>query len=278
MWGDFVIRAVNSLGVEWWRKARANMAALQYRRVSESGDQAKALWSFTEVVRNLPNERERYRYFLWVYLNVVPESTRRHRGYFGLNGRGFGEDAFHGMWWKLLEEFKPTCAVEIGVFRGQTISLWSLQARQLNQTMDVWGISPLSNVGDAVSNYLALDYESDIEVNFQEFDLGAPNLVQARSQEQLAKDFMATRMWDLVYIDGSHDFEDVVNDINLVRACTEPGAVLVMDDASLYSNYRPYLFAFAGHPGPSLAASSPEIMKDFIEIGSCGHNRVFQRT
>jgi len=34
------------------------------------------------------------------------------------NRRGFGENAFHTMWYLLLEEFKPATFLEIGVFRG----------------------------------------------------------------------------------------------------------------------------------------------------------------
>lgn len=234
-------------------------------------------WSFSQVNQNVPDERHRYRYFLDVYLNLVPKSVRNHRKYFDSNGRSFGEDAFHGMWWKLIDEFRPSSAVEIGVYRGQTISLWSVIARELALDLEVWGISPLTEAGDEVSNYLKLNYESDIASNFQAVGLGAPQLVRSYSQDLIAKDFMASRKWDLVYLDGSHDFEDVMNDIQMIGECTETGAILVMDDASLYSAYRPYLFSFAGHPGPSLVASSPEIMKLFVEIGSCGHNRIFQR-
>lgn len=53
------------------------------------------------------------------------------------------------------------------------------------------------------------------------------------------------------------------------------GGVIVLADAAPYSGYRPLSVATAGHPGPSRVAE--EVGADeFPEIGSAGHNRVFE--
>src|SRR5260221_7964493 len=49
---------------------------------------------------------------------------------------GFGDPAFHSLWARLLdaaaEKFGDVRALEIGVFKGQVISLWSLLSRERN--------------------------------------------------------------------------------------------------------------------------------------------------
>ena len=43
----------------------------------------------------------------------------------------FGEDSFHVLWYLLLDEFKPKEILEIGVYRGQVLTLWSLISKEL---------------------------------------------------------------------------------------------------------------------------------------------------
>src|SRR6266480_6719652 len=56
--------------------------------------------------------------------HFLPQVFVNHRHYFEQESRGFGEAAFHSMWYVLFEKFKPENALEIGVYRGQTITLW----------------------------------------------------------------------------------------------------------------------------------------------------------
>src|SRR5437868_2391149 len=56
-----------------------------------------------------------------------------HRKYIEVNRLGFGDPAFHSMWRLILGEaaarFATARALEIGVYKGQVISLWALLAR-----------------------------------------------------------------------------------------------------------------------------------------------------
>lgn len=235
-------------------------------------------WTFSDIAVRLPNERDRYAYFLWMFQHVVPSDVRDHRKYFSTQARGFGEDAFVGMWFALFRQCRPRSALEIGVHRAQVWTLWGLLARNLQIECDVWGLSPLTAAGDSVSVYTRnLDYRADIESHFTYFDLGFPHLVEGYSQEDASIEFVKSRYWDLIYVDGCHDLDVVLADLELSIEQLAPGGLLVVDDASLYAPYRPPTFSFAGHPGPSRAIKVAPGMSHMSEVGTCGHNRVFQK-
>lgn len=253
---------------------RARFKRFLYGRGLPSFNEA---WTFSEVMFNIPDETKRYRYFVWLHDKYLPAEIKGHRAYFREDARGFGEDAFHAMWNKLIEEFNPHRLLEIGVYRGQVLSLWSLIAQRFGIPIDAWGVSPLTSVGDSVSSYLQnLDYKRDIERNFEHFKLGSPNLVKGLSQDDDVRHFIKSLEWDLIYIDGSHDVDIVEADVALAQSVLRPGGLLIMDDASLFSSFDPPDFAFRGHPGPSRVAASPDSMGNLTLIGTCGHNRVFQ--
>jgi hypothetical protein len=207
----------------------------------------------------------------------LPVELRTHRAYFQHRGRGFGEDAFHTMWYLLLQEFKPSTFLEIGVFRGQVISLVALWARLAARPCEVSGISPFSSAGDSVSKYSSsVDYHRDTLKNFRHFQLAEPQLVKAYSTDSEARQLVASRNWDMIYIDGNHDYEVVSSDWRACSSQLKPQGIVVLDDAGLTTSYQPCAFASRGHPGPSRVAD--EIDRSlFRELLQVGHNRVFQK-
>src|SRR5688572_14023187 len=72
----------------------------------------------------------------------------KHRSYIEENNLGFGDRAFHYMWFLLLEHLfernNTLRLLEIGVYKGQVISLWNLIGRELKRECYVSGITPLS--------------------------------------------------------------------------------------------------------------------------------------
>ena len=207
----------------------------------------------------------------------VPTELRAHRAYYGIDRRGFGEDAFHTMWWRLVREFRPESFLEIGVYRGQVVSLIALLAKLEEIQCDVTGISPFSSAGDSVSRYRKdLDYLEDTLAHFKHHQLPKPTLVNAYSTDPEALQVIASRRWDMIYIDGNHDYDVVVKDWEACSNAVKPGGIIVLDDSGLTTAYQPPPFSTAGHPGPSRLAS--EIgAKHFKEILQVGHNRVFQQ-
>ena len=196
--------------------------------------------------------KKTYDYFNYLFYFGVPGSLREHRLYFQTNQRGFGEDAFHAAWFEVFHTFRPVKSLEIGVYRGQTISLWALCAKQFSiRNSEIWGLTPLRNLGDTKSNYLDINYRDDINLNFESFGLPLPNILETNSESQIAKKFIKNGLWDLIYIDGGHDYQTVLSDYMVSKEGLRSGGLLVIDDSSLYLDYKPGKNSFAGHPGPS---------------------------
>ncbi len=233
--------------------------------------------SFSQLLKTYQKPNEAYRYFHQYFHHRCPEIIREHRNYFSVDNRGFGEDAMHSMWWLLFLEYKPVSCLEIGVYRGQVISLWMLISQYINHTCNIFGISPFSNAGDAVSNYTHdIDYYNDVLKNFSYFNLPLPKLIKSLSTDPLATKTISQQTWDLIYIDGSHDYEVVLSDYHICKKHLKEGGILVLDDSALYLDYEPPAFAFKGHIGPSKVAES-FVMKEMHFLGSVGHNLIFQK-
>jgi hypothetical protein len=260
------------------RRVRARvMAPLELRRYAKHRSDLDRELTFTQVNQAYPQRDDAYRYLHHAFEHRCSPAVREHRRYFATGGRGFGENAQHAAWDLLLRELEPRSCLEIGVFRGQVISLWTLIARREGFACDVHAISPFSPAADAVSHYSAgVDYLQDTLRSFDHFGLPHPTTVRALSTDPAAIAHVQSRQWDLIYIDGCHDFEVVLQDYQLCKAQLAPGGVLAIDDSSLDFAFNPPAFAFAGHPGPSTVASM-YAQRELQFIGSAGHLNFFRQ-
>ncbi len=233
--------------------------------------------TFSEAIRCYPDPNCLHAYMHHYFQHRCPQIVRDHREYFKRDKRGFGEDAFHAMWWLHLLEYKPVQMLEMGVYRGQVILLWALINKYLHRSCEVHGISPFSPLGDAVSSYRKdLDYMADVLKNFDYWKLRSPVLVKALSTDPEAVAHIQSQPWDLIYIDGSHEYEIVLKDYGLCLENLRAGGILVLDDASLNTDYKPPSFSFAGHPGPSRVARE-YADKEMEFLGAVGHNNVYKK-
>ena len=247
---------------------------LKYRKLNPKYDEEL---SFSEAVEYYKNRNDVYMYFYQYFHHKLPKDIKKHREYILKNKKGFGEDAFHAMWYKLILEFEPKKLLEIGVYRGQVVSNWTLIAKLLNQKVDISGISPFSSFGDSVSEYLKnLDYYQDIQDTFEELNLAKPTFIKGISSDDNTVEYIKSKKWDMIYIDGGHDYEDVLFDYKLCLENLADGGIIVLDDASLYTDYKPVSFAFKGHPGPSLVAREYAV-KEMDFLGAVGHNSVYRK-
>lgn len=253
-------------------KTRREQAELLRSYAGRDLDLTRAAWP-----RSLTDPTRFYQdLFAHFHLAGSP-GLRAHRRYFTAKRRGFGEDAFHAMWEMLFREFRPASFLEIGVYRGQVISLAALLQKQLEIVGEVVGISPFLPAGDSVSRYRTdVDYEADVRLNFQHFALPVAKLLKVYSTDPAAVDLIRSRRWDCIYIDGNHDHEIAKADWDRCSAAVREGGLIVLDDSALDTAFNPPAFATKGHPGPTRVAQ--EIDRDaFEEILQAGHNRVFQR-
>lgn len=191
---------------------------------------------------------------------------------------GFGELSF--TWsWKILVDSLPDNFkfLEIGVYKGRVLSQVGMLAKNINKKCSILGVTPLSESGDKYSNYEKDNYLEIIQQNFKKLNNTIDNLkiIKGYSQnkdviERVSKE----EKYNMIFIDGSHDYQDVVHDILTYSKLLIIGGYLVMDDASLYLNYS--YGQFKGHADVSKACKDYlENNKKFEELYAVGHNRVW---
>ncbi len=232
--------------------------------------------SLNSLNPKLTSRSDVYRYFENQFRFNSSQFLWKHNWYFKQRARGFGEPAFHAAWHQIFEELKPKKCLEIGVYRGQTITLWSMLSEKMSFDCDVYGITPLTAVGDSVSQYLDIDFATDIQSNFDKFKLKPASIVKQLSTTKQAREFISNGNWDLIYIDGSHDYEDVLSDYMNSISGIAPNGFIVMDDSSLFLEPIKDYVVFQGHPGPSKICVEYAI--DQLEhVLSVGHLNFFRR-
>lgn len=199
-----------------------------------------------------------------------------HSLYFKTSYRGFGEPPFHALWISIFKEYRPQRCLEIGVYRGQVTSLWTLLHRDLKIKGNIVGITPFSQVGDSDSEYPDIDYRSDIEKNHRIWGISSPRLIGVLSNSREALQQIGSQKWDLVYIDGSHELEVVKSDLIAAIGALADRGLIVMDDSSLFQPRVSHSGAFAGHYGPSLVAEK-HARKHLDHLIRVGHLNVFSK-
>jgi hypothetical protein len=206
---------------------------------------------------------------------------KEHRFYVEDNNLGFGERPFHVIWREIIKKQNTNFKfLEIGVYKGQVLSLVKLLSNFYEKNIEFYGVTPLDNSGDRYSNYENTDYKSLIQNLFNRFNLDFDlnkNLIIGDSNNELIKDLIRLKgLFDVVYIDGCHDYKCVVSDINLMKEITKVGSLIVFDDSSCNKDL-PNNF-FKGHLEVCQAITDYlENDSDFVEEICVGHNRVFKR-
>jgi hypothetical protein len=231
------------------------------------------------------------------------EFLKAHRDWVELNSWGFGDRAFHYMWYLLLRDDILNHAsprlLEIGVYKGQVISLWALISARVGRSVEITAVSPFKggmprfadnrifhrcmqlisrkyreNVR-SVNLYENADYRAAVRRIFGEFGLERTNvnLVKGYSQDEHVQQRLAGKCFDLIYIDGGHRYEEVARDLNFYCLLVVPGGYLVIDDASC----RLLGTAFwKGHKSVSQAVEDWGA-PGFANVLNVGHNRVYRR-
>lgn len=258
-----------------------------------------------------------YNEFLWVDWYKKTDQIdylKNHRDYVKNNKNGLGNRPFHYMW-KLLVEQMPEKFnfLEIGVFKAQILSLTEILSNKLNKQPKIIGVTPYDLFQEERKMALfpfinqKISRKVLIEELYDHFNLNFDNTIifDGYSENVIIKNQVERcGPFDLVFIDGDHKYEIVVNDIKFYSKMLKKGGFLIMDDSSnflelpdyyemsnedvnlvdkkidkskfKFENDKAYRKVFKGCIGVSEAVRDLiECNENFLHLFACGHNRVW---
>jgi hypothetical protein len=156
------------------------------------------------------------------------------------NSPGFGELSFSWHWYLLVKEMSSNFKfLEIGVYKGRVLSLIQVLSNLLNKNVQIWGITPLSVDGDKYSGYDNVDYLNAIKSSFINSNVSFENtqIIKGYSQDDdIINQAKENMCYDIIFIDGCHDYEVVCLDIKNYSKMLKTGGFLVLDDNLFFIN------------------------------------------
>ena len=193
---------------------------------------------------------------------------------------GFGEIAFSWNWYLLVKDMPENFKfLEIGVYKGRILALIKLLSNIFNKNAEIYGVTPLNTATDKYSTYDdKCDYLKCIKQSYSNLNLNfnTTTIIKGFSQDESIIKKTNELVYDIIFIDGCHDYEVVCLDIKNYREMVKVNGYLVLDDASslLENSYG----AFLGHYDVGKAVQDV-LEKDsrFIHLYAVGHNRVWKR-
>lgn len=207
-------------------------------------------------------------------VNKIPE-LKELRDWVEHTAFGFGERSFYWMWKLIVDEMPQEFSfLEIGVFRGQTTTLIQILARLAGKKVHVYGVTPL----DSTDGHWESDYEMDIAYISEMFEVNKPQILHGLSTDKQIIEFASTMKYDLVYIDGGHEYEVIKSDLeHYPQLATK---YLIVDDCA--NKFDIPFGMFAGIESVSRAVDEflPPYTdnKNFEYLYNVVHNRVWKVT
>lgn len=135
------------------------------------------------------------------------------------------------IWIDILAAFRtrPARVLEIGAWEGRSALFFlNYMPRSHLTSIDTWGGGD-EHQDDARWSSLIADSERCFDANLAAF-ASRLEKIKAASAAALADLAIASRRFDVVYVDGSHRAPDVYSDGALAWTMLEPGGVMIFDD------------------------------------------------
>lgn len=192
------------------------------------------------------------------------------------NAFGFGERSFYYMWVMIIREMGERFNfLEVGVFRGQILSLVREISNMYGKDAGIWGLTPL----DSTDGHWESDYENDVQHIHDLFNLKQPNIIKGLSTDQKAIQQAGKRQYDIVYIDGGHAYEVVKSDLNTFPKMLKKGGLLVIDDCCNSFNVPFGYFAGIEPVTRAVDETLPPFTpnNEFEFLFNVVHNRVYRK-
>ena len=241
----------------------------------------KTLQSFIDFYKDEPENQKQISDYFIEMTNSIPE-LKKYRDWIEQNVYGFGEREFHFLWYLILLCFKEKNngenikLIELGVFRGQILGAWGLIAKLIDCKVKRYGITPLTPIEIGWES----DYKKDIQTLHNTFDIPCDyHLFEDVSQNEITiKLAKQVSPFDVLYIDASHEYNNVKSDLENYLPMIKSGGILVIDDScnSLNSCYSGRFWGIA-----DVTRAVDELLppftenKDFTFIGNVIHNRIY---
>ncbi len=197
-----------------------------------------------------------------------------HRNWVEANIWGFGERSFHWMWKLIVDKMTDKFSfLEIGVFRGQVLSLLRMLAMMQQKKAEIYGITPLTSDGVGWES----NYREDVAKIHAEFSLPLTyELIEGYSTDAgIIEKAASYAPYDIMYIDGGHDYDVVKSDLQHYPTMVKLGGYLVIDDSA--NKYKLPEGYFPGIADVSRATDEILPNESFKELFNVVHNRIFQR-
>ena len=213
------------------------------------------------------------------FIGYVNDNTKliEHRLWVKSNHFGFGEDSFHWLHKLLVDEMPNDFKfLEVGIFRSQVLSLYKLLSDMSSKKVVRYGVSPM----DSSDGHWDSDYFADAVTIHQQFNLKKDYTIYhgSSTDESIIEKAKYTAPYDILYIDGSHKYEDVVSDLAHYPQMIKQGGYLLIDDACNDMN-QPWGF-FQGIEPVTRAVlewEKTEIGQEFEFVFNVVHNRLYKR-
>jgi hypothetical protein len=205
------------------------------------------------------------------------DQLNEHRTWVETNIFGFGERAFPWLWHLVVQELpKSFTFLEIGVFKGQTLSLVKLLADMQGKKVKRYGVTPLSSEGGVWES----DYRKDIETIHDQFKITKDyTLLEGLSEDPAIIERAKKLKLDVLYIDGGHEERHITNDIEQYSPLVKPGGFMVIDDCcnsfGMPWGYFQGIEAVTRVADKKLPPVTPSEEWEFVF--SVVHNRVYRR-
>lgn len=201
------------------------------------------------------------------------ELLKSHRDFVEQNAFGFGERSFHWLWKLIVDEMPNEFSfLEIGVFRGQVLSLIELLAKETDKKATRYGVTPLDNS----DGHWDSDYAKDIQIIHNRFSLSKDFTIYhgLSTNEIIIEQAKSTAPYDIVYVDGGHTYEVATSDLRHYPDMVKIGGLFVVDD-SCNDLKMPFGF-FQGIEDVTKATLEWENSKFEFQFNVV-HNRIYKR-
>lgn len=233
-------------------------------------DEVRAFWNDDVETQKQLNEG-------FVARTNSVDQLNEHRTWVEQNIFGFGERAFPWLWHLVVQELpKNFTFMEIGVFKGQTLSLVKLLADMQGKKVKRYGVTPLSSEGGVWES----DYRKDIETIHDQFKLAKDyTLLEGLSEDPAIIEKASKLKLDVLYIDGGHEERHITNDIEQYSHLVKPGGFMVIDDCC-NSFHMPFGY-FQGIQSVTVVVDKRlppyGTSNEWEFVFSVVHNRVYRR-